>query len=192
MVPPTDVPTASDRFPSDVPSLLTRANIAVIQLTSNGDFCTIDTEFEALSGYTRDTLRGEPISTVLESLPPSLEGVLEAASIPSDPITPTISLETADGAVVVCESFFEPVPGDDPDEWTLVGLLSHQEGPTSASAPSFERTNETASAKAFVALADSVSDGIIVLDTNSQIQYANPAVERILGYPPEELVGSIN
>jgi PAS domain S-box-containing protein len=44
--------------------------------------------------------------------------------------------------------------------------------------------------RTFEALADALPDGIIVLDTNSDVQYANPAVERILGYDPDELVGS--
>lgn len=44
-------------------------------------------------------------------------------------------------------------------------------------------------ANAFDALADAITDGIIVLDDSSQICYANPAVERILGYTPEELIG---
>ena len=42
--------------------------------------------------------------------------------------------------------------------------------------------------KAFDALAEASADGIIMLDDDSIIQYANPAVERILGYTPEELV----
>ncbi|WP_440008685.1 PAS domain S-box protein [Halomicrococcus sp. SG-WS-1] len=43
--------------------------------------------------------------------------------------------------------------------------------------------------QAFDALAEASADGIIMLDEESVIQYANPAVERILGYPSEEIVG---
>ncbi|WP_135830319.1 two-component system sensor histidine kinase NtrB [Halorussus halobius] len=44
--------------------------------------------------------------------------------------------------------------------------------------------------QAFDALAEASADGIIMLDDDSVIRYANPAVERILGYPPGELVGA--
>ncbi|UPW01624.1 PAS domain S-box protein [Halorussus gelatinilyticus] len=44
--------------------------------------------------------------------------------------------------------------------------------------------------KAFAALAEASADGIVMLDAASEIQYANPAVERILGYDPEDLVGA--
>ncbi|WP_458204590.1 two-component system sensor histidine kinase NtrB [Haladaptatus sp. NG-SE-30] len=44
--------------------------------------------------------------------------------------------------------------------------------------------------QAFDALAEASADGIVMLDDESVIRYANPAVERILGYSPEELVDS--
>jgi diguanylate cyclase (GGDEF)-like protein/PAS domain S-box-containing protein len=39
------------------------------------------------------------------------------------------------------------------------------------------------------AVAESVSDGIIVIDTRDRIRYVNAAVERLLGYAPAELLG---
>ncbi|MDQ2050030.1 PAS domain S-box protein [Natronolimnohabitans sp. A-GB9] len=42
----------------------------------------------------------------------------------------------------------------------------------------------------FQTLAANTSEGLLTLDTESTIVYANPAVERILGYSPEELVGT--
>ena len=39
------------------------------------------------------------------------------------------------------------------------------------------------------AILDSVTEGIITIDGEGTILSANPAVERILGYPPDELVG---
>ncbi|TYL36063.1 hypothetical protein CV102_24290 [Natronococcus pandeyae] len=42
----------------------------------------------------------------------------------------------------------------------------------------------------FQTLAANTSEGLLTLDTESTIVYANPAVERILGYAPEELVGT--
>jgi diguanylate cyclase (GGDEF)-like protein/PAS domain S-box-containing protein len=46
-----------------------------------------------------------------------------------------------------------------------------------------------ASERRFRALIESSSDGIAVLDASGVIAYAGPSTERLLGYPPEELVG---
>lgn len=40
------------------------------------------------------------------------------------------------------------------------------------------------------AMVDNVSEGLLTIDEDSRILYANPAIEEILGYRPEELVGS--
>ncbi|ADD03760.1 sensor box histidine kinase [Natrialba magadii ATCC 43099] len=42
----------------------------------------------------------------------------------------------------------------------------------------------------FQTLVENTSDGLLTIDRDSQIVFANPAIEDILGYPPEELVGS--
>ncbi|GGM68120.1 PAS domain S-box-containing protein [Halarchaeum rubridurum] len=39
-------------------------------------------------------------------------------------------------------------------------------------------------------LVENSSQGILTIDTDSVVLFANPAIERILGYTPEELVGS--
>jgi two-component system sensor kinase FixL len=39
-------------------------------------------------------------------------------------------------------------------------------------------------------LVENASEGMLTIDTDSRIVYVNPAIERILGYTPEELVGS--
>ncbi|MDZ7700715.1 MAG: PAS domain S-box protein [Halobacteriales archaeon] len=41
----------------------------------------------------------------------------------------------------------------------------------------------------FRQLAESATDAILTIDTGSTIQYANPAVERIFGYDPDEIEG---
>ncbi|GGL47348.1 PAS domain S-box protein [Halocalculus aciditolerans] len=40
------------------------------------------------------------------------------------------------------------------------------------------------------ALVENTSEGLLTIDTDSVIVFANPAIERILGYDPAELVGS--
>ncbi|NHN58332.1 MULTISPECIES: PAS domain S-box protein [Halorussus] len=41
----------------------------------------------------------------------------------------------------------------------------------------------------FRALAEELADAVLVVDTDSVVHYANPAVEDLFGYAPEELVG---
>src|SRR5438477_370884 len=45
------------------------------------------------------------------------------------------------------------------------------------------------SAPGFDGLFDAIADVIIVRDLDGTIRYASPAVERVLGYRPEELIG---
>jgi len=42
----------------------------------------------------------------------------------------------------------------------------------------------------FRALADSSPDAVLTIDADGVVRFANPAVEDVLGYPPDELVGS--
>lgn len=58
--------------------------------------------------------------------------------------------------------------------------------PESAFAASAADLNE---APYFRTLVENTSDAILTLDTDSTIVFANPAVERLLGYHPDELVG---
>lgn len=39
-------------------------------------------------------------------------------------------------------------------------------------------------------LVENAAEGMLTIDAESRIVYANPAVEEILGYAPEELIGS--
>ena len=48
----------------------------------------------------------------------------------------------------------------------------------------------TESGEFYRALVENASEGLLTIDTESRIVYANPAIEEILGYEPDELVGS--
>lgn len=48
---------------------------------------------------------------------------------------------------------------------------------------------QVGSADFFRMLAENASDGILTIDENSTIVYANPAIERIFGYEPADLIG---
>jgi len=54
---------------------------------------------------------------------------------------------------------------------------------------SIEASAATRSEAHLQALADAASDAIITIDANSEIRYVNPAVEEVLGYTPDELLG---
>ncbi|MUW14046.1 PAS domain S-box protein [Halorubrum sp. CBA1125] len=48
----------------------------------------------------------------------------------------------------------------------------------------------TASDDFYRTLVENASEGMLTIDAESEIVYANPAIEDILGYPPDELIGS--
>ncbi|SFG05193.1 PAS domain S-box-containing protein [Halopelagius inordinatus] len=187
-LPPSD--GASDAT-QHIASLLTRASIGVVHLAPDGAIATVNEPFTELTGWSRETLLGNSFADVLVTAPRSLRSLLTEAPTDGRSTTLTLPFETADGDVVACEVHFETVV--DGDDYAFVGVCYRQPN-RDAEADLSERDDlqpvETdPSAKAFVALADAIPDGIILLDSDSEIQYANPAVERILGYPASELVG---
>ena len=193
MVPPTDRSATPPDGSLGVSTLLARADVAVVQLTPTGTIVSANAAFETLVGYGSDDLVETPFRDVLDPTSPSLDPVFDDQLATTDTLTLSVSVETSDGDVVPCKSLFTSIAADADADRTIVGLLS----PADPAAPSVDdlernpdRTDERARARAFVALADAIPDGVIVLDTGSQIQYANAAVERILGYSPAELVGN--
>ena len=193
MIPPTDRSATPSEGHSEVSALLTRADVAVVQLTAAGTIVSVNAPFETLVGHGSDDLVETPFEDVLDPTSPSLDPIFDAQLPASDTLTLPVSVKTADGDVVPCQSLFTPIAGDGGADRGIVGLLSpaaDPAGPSDALERNPDRTDETARARAFVALADAIPDGVIVLDTGSQIQYANAAVERILGYDPAALVGS--
>ncbi|SFS98282.1 two-component system sensor histidine kinase NtrB [Halostagnicola kamekurae] len=53
-----------------------------------------------------------------------------------------------------------------------------------------KETDEVRSAEFYRTLVRNAAEGMLTIDKNSDIVYANPAIEDILGYSPEELIGS--
>ncbi|ELY91344.1 multi-sensor signal transduction histidine kinase [Natrialba hulunbeirensis JCM 10989] len=222
-------PTDGQASPSQVPiSLLTDADIAVVQLTPTGKIVATTNAFADQTGYSRAALQDSSLTALLTHVPDTLESILddettpEPSATPSTPPTPAAELnantlvlpiQTATGETVRFEAQLEYTPTE-AGASVLTGVLTRlpdaeresesepggdvkhsNRSPDDEPFAFVERPadtvegEKTAPAKAFVALADALSDGIIVLDSDSEIQYANPAVERILGYPPQELVG---
>ena len=48
-----------------------------------------------------------------------------------------------------------------------------------------------ASEKRFRALIEKSSDAIVLVDTNGKLLYVSPSTTRLLGYTPDELVGTV-
>jgi two-component system, cell cycle sensor histidine kinase and response regulator CckA len=79
--------------------------------------------------------------------------------------------------------------GEEIIEGTLVDVTrQHEEMIRREAAEEILRESEAH----FRALIEHASDGIIVVDPDGTIRYASPSMERILGYPPKDLVGRLS
>jgi PAS domain S-box-containing protein len=112
---------------------------------------------------------------------PDLDARLDGSA---DRLRITLPLFTADGEALPCEICVSAVVEDGEFRGT-VGIVRTVEDEDAA-----ELRSASERRRAFDALAEASADGIVMLDDESTIRYANPAVERMLGYEPEELVGS--
>ncbi|GAB3035606.1 hypothetical protein GCM10025298_26020 [Natronobiforma cellulositropha] len=164
-------------------SLLTAASAAGFTLSASGTFLTVTDEFVSLVGRPRAALLETSLSSVLAG-----EGTAETvlAAVDADAHSrPTFTFRTGGGDAVDCEVHLERVDHAGDENAALVGIVTGESPPSALGSSPVASTY----GKTFAALAAAVPDGIIVLDTDSRIQYANPAVETILGYAPDDLVG---
>ncbi|MGQ3411042.1 PAS domain-containing sensor histidine kinase [Natrinema sp. LN54] len=172
--------------------LLEAADIACFRVMPAGTIAAVNDAFTRLTGYTRAELRERSFETLFddETTLESLGSDLEQAG--STPTSTPIPIRTKTD-VVPCTVHLERQPqdgdgeGDAGQQPSITGIVRRR---TSAADSTVKSQSDLTYGRTFEALADALPDGIIVLDTNSDIQYANPAVERILGYDPDELVGS--
>ncbi|AGB39081.1 PAS domain-containing sensor histidine kinase [Natronococcus occultus] len=163
-------------------SLLETASVPSVQLTSAGRIGDATAAFASLTGYERSKLLGRRFAELLAGEVPALD-VLEAGNRRT-PLSTTCSLRTGAETVVDADLHLDP-PDDNDPERRVTAIVDPKPSLARSSATQPELTY----GRTFEALADAVPDGIIVLDSDSEIRYANPAVERILGHDPAELVG---
>ncbi|WP_459193234.1 sensor histidine kinase [Halosimplex sp. J119] len=192
MSPASDDPeTGGDSVARVGTPALTQARIGVAHLASTGEITALNDAFGRLTSHPRDALLGASFTDLLTTSPPSLEAILRDEDAVSSSVALTLPVATGDGEVVACEALLKAVPDAEDTDHAIVAILyqgaDRVADRTRGSAALPDK--EAAPARAFVALADALSEGIIVLDTDSRIQYANPAVEHLLGYSPDELVG---
>ncbi len=166
-------------------TLLAAADIAGFRVTPDGTLVGINDAFASLTGYERTELLETPFTAIVADDGHSFdfEAIASAHEADSRPVSTTTTIRTKAGTAVSCDVHLERFgPDDDPD---IGGIIDRRPNAAATVAEP-----DLTYGKTFQALADALPDGIIVLDTDSDIQYANPAVERILGYTPDELVGS--
>ncbi|SDK94158.1 PAS domain-containing sensor histidine kinase [Natronorubrum texcoconense] len=191
-------------------SLLAAADIAGFRARLDGTIVDVTDAFASLTGYSRSDLLGTSFSDVVADDEPSLESLV--AGEDGQPISTTLSIRTKAGSVDSRVVHLEHLESDG-EEPRIAGIVDGRPGATgSGSESELESKSEAGSeseseagsesavgsgsdsgltyGRTFQALADALPDGIIVLDTTSEIQYANPAIERILGHSPDELLGS--
>ncbi|MDQ2052062.1 PAS domain S-box protein [Natronolimnohabitans sp. A-GB9] len=185
---PPSTPSSSDPGSHDgssshgIGSLLSAADIASFCMRTDGTITDVNDAFTSLVGYGRSELLETDISALLASEAPSLEAAVADAE--SGPVSTSVSIRTRAETQLPADVHLDTI-GTDGTEPRIVGLVDRRPPSTEA-----VEASDLTYGRTFQALADALPDGIIVLDSDSDIKYANPAVERILGYTPDELVGS--
>lgn len=172
----------------DTTTILNTVGDGTIQLTPDGYIVSISEALAELAGHTPEELEGRHVSKFLD--PETIahtQAAVQKRLLNGSEETLTLSFpvypETGD--VVPCEARLSIV-FDDGEFTGIVAVV--REVTDREQAAEIRETSERR--HAFDALAQASADGIITLDDESVIRYANPAVERILGYSPTELVGS--
>ncbi|MDJ1431916.1 PAS domain S-box protein [Halostagnicola sp. A-GB9-2] len=173
--------------PSDViEGLLSDIDVASFQLTERGTIATVNRQFCSMVGETASELVGNPFTSLVKNGDfTDRRTIDELVSEFRESVTTTVRLETVDGVFPCTLSLRRVDSTSEGGRPAVLGAITERQG--KAGSPS---QIELASGETFAALAEALPDGIIVLDSDSVLQYANPAVERILGYTPEELVGA--
>lgn len=157
------------------------------RLDRDGHLVAANDAFVDLLGYPRDVIIGEHASLFVDA-----ENRIRAETAirnrllegDEDTVRLTIPVLTADGDVVPCAASITANSRNDTFTGTAGVVREIADGDDAASVRA-----QAGRRLAFDALADASADGIVMLDDENTVRYANPAVERILGYEPDGLVG---
>ncbi|MFC7216137.1 PAS domain S-box protein [Saliphagus sp. GCM10025334] len=176
--------SSESRLPSD--ALLNTVPYGICQLDRDGYLVAVNDAITNLTEYNRDDLLGQHVSTFLDA-----EEVVHAEAAIRDQILNgnqelvhlSLPLSTMTDDTIPCEVCLTTITEDGMFRGT-VGVVREVEDADAAT----EIQDAGKRRHAFDALAEASADGIILLDDDSVIRYVNPAVERILGYTPKELV----
>ncbi|OLZ41324.1 histidine kinase [Natrinema saccharevitans] len=147
----------------------------VIQLDAGDRIVAVDDALLELTGYTREALRGEHVSRLLEGA-----DALEAVDAPLE-----FPVRTADGAAVPCTVRLGTVPADEDDRGSIALVRELDDASdtpsTAAGSPSpFEP---------ITAVLEEADVGVFVLDDEFDIVWINDATERYFGIDAATVVG---
>jgi len=131
----------------------------IIELDSNRQLVAVDDVFVALTGYTREELLGEPLSTiVVDDAAAETFARLHSAD-DGDVLTLASTIETADGDHVSCTLRASPVRRDGTFEGAIVVVQSETAPAEEATAKADRETTETTADTIEESAADRVEAG---------------------------------
>lgn len=168
--------TPNDRAKSpaepSVATVLDRVSDACFALDTDWRFTYVNEAAETLFETSGAPVVGE---TVWETLPESIGKSFEAAY--------RDALETQESRTF--EAFYPP-----DDAWFHVRVHPSDTGLSVFLHDVTDRVARERELEQFRVLAETVSDAILTIDTESTIRFANQAIADVVGYSPDELVGS--
>ncbi len=165
--------------------LAERAEIGIVGIARTGELTEVNAGFTALTGYERTAIAGASVDEVFPGGDvASLVAELLDRTAAGEPavVSGVVPLARESAGVVPCELRLRPLGADDEG---FVGVVRR----VTAHGDVTQSVAVAPWAQSFFSLAEAIPDGVIVLDTESNVTYANPAVETILGHRPESLVG---
>ncbi len=167
-------------------SLIQAARDAVIFINEDGTIHSVNPAVEDIFGYKPHELAGESLAilmpdNVAEEHTTALERYLETGERTIDwDYAESTGLRKDGTRIDVASSYTEIEHADERRFVGIVRDITHRKAREEQLARVKER---------FQAFVENSSDIVTVLDENGIIQYESPAVERILGYEQDELVG---
>ncbi|ADD07494.1 sensor box histidine kinase (plasmid) [Natrialba magadii ATCC 43099] len=175
-------------------ALLNNVAEGIFQLDTEGRFIAINDSITDITGYTRDDLRGEHVSVLLEEadvtrLEREIRTQHDASGGPNTgnvPDTPfNLTIETASGNPVRCELRIN-LPADDGTTGGIVGVVRTVEAhdQTNDPLPSVWETHEAISS-----VIDEADVGVFVLDEAFDVVWINETIEEYFGVDRTEIVG---
>ncbi len=140
---------------------------------------------ERLYGWERHEVLGRPIHELMAPwLAETIDRSERLVRSTSGPVTEVVSQRRRDGSSFVARIVSRSLHGDGGELSGLVAVLSDV-GEEVSSAVALERSE-----RPLRALLEHASDVALVVGRDGMLSYASPATKRVLGYEPDELIGT--
>ena len=164
--------------------LFEQSPLGIVEWDPEFRFARVNATAEEILGYEADELVGQSWELVVpEAERAAIDAAVREMQTAEGGAHSVNEVVRADGERITCEWHNRAVTDD---AGTVVARFTMFQDVTDR-----ERQDSVVRAREaeFRSITESATDAIITIDTESTIQYANPAVERVFGYPPEEVVG---